>query len=69
MPAQAKTKTLSQIYPTQKEAGEVAQVVEYLPNKGEALSSNPKTKKKKNFKFRKVAGNSQCTKISCASIQ
>jgi hypothetical protein len=37
-PAQ-KRKTLSQKYPTQKKAA-VAQVVEYLPSKHEALNSN-----------------------------
>jgi hypothetical protein len=30
-----------------KRAGGMAQVLEYLPSKGEALSSNPSTKKKK----------------------
>jgi hypothetical protein len=40
--------TLSQKYPTQKRAGRVAQVVESLPSKQEAPSSNPSTTKKQN---------------------
>jgi hypothetical protein len=42
--ALAKSETLSQKYPTQKRAGGVAQVVEHLPSKCEALSSNPSTR-------------------------
>jgi hypothetical protein len=34
-------------YSTQKWAGGVVQIVEHLPNKCEALSSNPSTEKKK----------------------
>jgi hypothetical protein len=43
-PGQIVLETLSQKYPTQKRAGGVAQVVECLPSKGEALSLNPSTK-------------------------
>jgi hypothetical protein len=39
--------TLSQKYPTQNRAGEVAQVVEYLFSKHEALSSRPQYYEKK----------------------
>jgi hypothetical protein len=45
--APAKIKTLSQKYPIQKRAGRVAQIVESLPIKHEALSSNPSAAKKK----------------------
>jgi hypothetical protein len=38
--------TLSQKYPTQKRAGGVAQVVDLLPSKCKALSSNPSMDKK-----------------------
>jgi hypothetical protein len=51
-PHWAKSKTLSQKYPTQKWAGRVAQVVQCLPGKCEALSSNPNTTKKKKKKSR-----------------
>jgi hypothetical protein len=44
-PGQIVLKTLFPKYPTQKRAGRVAQVVERLPSKREALSSNPKRKK------------------------
>jgi hypothetical protein len=47
-PRQTVNETLSQKYPTQKRAGKVAQVVEHLPNKREAPSSNPTMAKKKN---------------------
>jgi hypothetical protein len=40
-------KTLSSKYPTQKRAGRVAQVVEHLLSKCEALSSNSTTTEKK----------------------
>jgi hypothetical protein len=36
-------------YPTQKRAGRVTQVVEHLPSKCEALSSNLRTAEKTNF--------------------
>jgi hypothetical protein len=52
-PAQAKSETLSQKYPTEKKAGRVAQVVKYEPSKCEALSSNPNTTKKKKGKKKK----------------
>jgi hypothetical protein len=39
--------TLSRKHPTQKRAAGVAQVVESLPSKCEALGSNPHTAKKK----------------------
>jgi hypothetical protein len=39
--------TLSQKYLTQNRAGRVAQVLKYLAIKCEALSSNPRTTKKK----------------------
>jgi hypothetical protein len=42
--------TLSKKYPTQKRAGGVAQAVECLPSKCEALNSNPSTAKKNNNK-------------------
>jgi hypothetical protein len=38
---------LSQKYPTQNRAGGVAQVVQHLPSKYEALNLNPSTAKKK----------------------
>jgi hypothetical protein len=38
--------SLFQKYPTQNRAGRVAQVVEYLPSKCKALSSNPSITKK-----------------------
>jgi hypothetical protein len=44
---------LSRKYPTQKRAGGVVQVLECLPSKCEALSSNPSTKKKKKRKRKK----------------
>jgi hypothetical protein len=47
LPGQNESETLSQIYPTQKRAGRVDQVVECLPSKHESLSSNPKTTGKK----------------------
>jgi hypothetical protein len=54
--------TLSQEYPTQKRAGGVVQVVEYLRSKGEALNSNPSaTKKKKKIIWQKPTTNI-CTK-------
>jgi hypothetical protein len=40
-PARAKNETLSQKFPTLKRTGGVAPVVEWLPSKYEALSSNP----------------------------
>jgi hypothetical protein len=40
-------KTLSRNYPTQKMASRVAQVIQHLPSKCEALSLNPNTTKKK----------------------
>jgi hypothetical protein len=43
-------KTLSQKYPTEKRAGGVVQVVENLPSKPEAPSSNPSTAKIKGKK-------------------
>jgi hypothetical protein len=46
-PGQIVHETLSQKYSTQKRAEGVAQVVEYLPSKSEALSSNPNTAKNK----------------------
>jgi hypothetical protein len=42
-PWQIVQETLSQIYPTQKRASRMAQVVECLPTKHEALRSNPNT--------------------------
>jgi hypothetical protein len=49
-PAPAKSKTLSQKYPTQKSAGKMTQVVECLPSKSEeALNSNFSTTQKKNI--------------------
>jgi hypothetical protein len=45
-----KSETLSQKYPTQERAGGVAQVIEYLSSKCEALSSNSSTAKKKTKK-------------------
>jgi hypothetical protein len=45
-PGQIVCKTLF-VYQTQKRAGEVAQVVEHLPSKSEALGSNSSTTKKK----------------------
>jgi hypothetical protein len=42
--------TPSQKYPTQKRASEVAQEVEHLPSKCEALSSDPTSTKKKKRK-------------------
>jgi hypothetical protein len=45
--------TLSQKYPTQKRAGRVDQVVEYLPSKCDALSLSPSTTKKKKKKEKK----------------
>jgi hypothetical protein len=42
--------SLSWKYPTQKRAGGVVQVVEHLPSKCEALSSNPITAKNKQIK-------------------
>jgi hypothetical protein len=44
--------TLSQKYPTQKQPSTVAQVLEQLPSKQEALSSNPSTIKKKKKKHK-----------------
>jgi hypothetical protein len=40
--------TLSQKHPTQKRAGEVAQVIQHLPSKCKALNSSPSTAKKIN---------------------
>jgi hypothetical protein len=42
--------TISQKNPTQKRAGGVTQVVEHLPSKHKALSSNPSIAKKKKKK-------------------
>jgi hypothetical protein len=39
--------TVSQKYQTQNRAGRMTQVLEHLPSKREALSSNPRTAKKK----------------------
>jgi hypothetical protein len=41
-------KTLSRKYPTLKRTGGVAQVVEHLPSKHKAQSSNPSTNKQTN---------------------
>jgi hypothetical protein len=46
-PRQIDCKTLSQKQTTQKRAGRLAQEVECLPSKREALSSNLSTTKKK----------------------
>jgi hypothetical protein len=46
-PRQTVSETLTGKYPTPKKAGRVAQVVEHLPRKCEALNSNPSTAKKK----------------------
>jgi hypothetical protein len=46
-PAQAKSKTLTQKYPTQKKTSGVAHGVELLSSNFEALSSNPSTARKK----------------------
>jgi hypothetical protein len=48
-PQQIVHKTLSQKYPTQKRAGRVTQVLEHLPSKHEALTSNPSTTQKKDW--------------------
>jgi hypothetical protein len=48
--------TLWQKYPTQNRAGRVSQVVQYLPSRCEALSSNPSTGKKKKRKERRKEG-------------
>jgi hypothetical protein len=47
-------KTLARKKPIQKRAGRVAQVVERLPSKGEALISNHSTTKKKKKKKTKI---------------
>jgi hypothetical protein len=49
-PRQIVLETISQKYPTQNRAGGVTQVVEHLPHKCEALSSNPSTAKKEKKK-------------------
>jgi primosomal protein N'' len=49
-PGQTVHEALFQIYPTQKRAGRVAQVVERLLSKCEALTLNPSTAKKKKTK-------------------
>jgi hypothetical protein len=46
-PKQIDHKTLSPKYPTLNITGGEVQVVEHLPSKREALSSNPNTAKKK----------------------
>jgi hypothetical protein len=46
-PGQTVPETLSQKHPTQNRTGGVAQVVECLPSKHEALSSNQSTDRKK----------------------
>jgi hypothetical protein len=45
--------TLSQKYSTQNRAGGVTQVIQCLPNKCEALSSNPSTAKQRKKKEQK----------------
>jgi hypothetical protein len=47
-------KTLSWKYPTQNRPGGVAQVIERLPSKCEALTSNPSTTTKKKKKKKKI---------------
>jgi hypothetical protein len=47
LPQANSSNTLSQKYPTQKRAAGVTQVVEHLPSKREAHSSNPSAAKKK----------------------
>jgi hypothetical protein len=47
-------KTLSQKHPTPKRAGRMAQVVEYLPSKCEALSSNPSSTNNNRKKLEKA---------------
>jgi hypothetical protein len=42
-----KSENIFQKYPTQKRAGKVAQVVEHLPNKPDALSSKKRKEGKK----------------------
>jgi hypothetical protein len=49
-PRQIVQETLSQKYSTQKKAGGVAQVVECLPNKCEAVISNPSPARRKKKK-------------------
>jgi hypothetical protein len=46
-PGQIVPETLSRKNPLQKRAGRVAQVIEHLPGKCKALTSNPSTAKKK----------------------
>jgi hypothetical protein len=46
-PRQIVPETLSQKYPSQKGSGVVAQVLEHLPSKHEALSTNPSVTKNK----------------------
>jgi hypothetical protein len=50
-PRQIVCETLSQKYLTQNRAGGMDQVVEHLPSKPEALSSNPNTKKREVMKI------------------
>jgi hypothetical protein len=51
-----KAEILSGKYPSQKRPAGVAQVIEYLPSKCEALISNPNTTQKKKKKKRKYSG-------------
>jgi hypothetical protein len=57
-PGQILAETLSQQNTSQKGAGGVAQVVEHLPSKNEALNSNPSTVKKKKHKMGIILFNS-----------
>jgi hypothetical protein len=52
---------LSQKYPTQNRAGGVAQVVQHLPSKYEALNLNPSTAKKKKKKLSNFLGDDGIT--------
>jgi hypothetical protein len=57
-PRQTVYKTLLRKYPTEKRAGRVAQVVEPLPNKHEALNSHrtvPKKKRIQHFRERRAS--------------
>jgi hypothetical protein len=50
---------------THKRAGGVAQVVDHLPSKCEALSSNPSTEFKKKKRERKTDGKVSIIGVSC----
>jgi hypothetical protein len=50
-PRQIVHETLSQVYPIQKPGSGVAEVIECLPSKCEALSSNSSTTKKDKTKY------------------